>query len=173
LLWQIKYEELYVKQKSEHLHFVQRWIHLLLHLANEVFLKGPPAYYAQWTMERVIGYLKEGLCLHSNPDANLAWVATWLCQIDAMKAMVPDLLSKKCSVYETGRNLGNGYAALHPRKESPHLLSPAHIEKLDSFIQEHRLEANEEWHDSHKACKFAQVAVPNGSIIWTAWKESL
>jgi hypothetical protein len=161
--WQLKYEELYVKRKSERLHFVRPWIHLLLHLANKVFLKGPPVNYTQWTMEQVIGYLKEGLHLHSNPYANLAWVATRLCQVNAMKAMVPDLVSRKRSVYETGRNLGDGYAALHPRKESLKQLSPAHAEKLDSFMEEHELEADQEWHQSHKACKFAHVAVPNGS----------
>jgi hypothetical protein len=171
--WQLEYEELYIERKSERLHFVRPWIHLLLHLANEIFLKGPPAYYAQWTMERVIGYLKDGLRLHSNPYANLAWVATRLCQVNAMKAMVPDLVTKKRSVYDTGRDIGDGFALLHPREDARRSLPPAHKEKLVSFMDEYGLEGDQEWQRNHCVRKFARVAVPNGSVIRSAWKENL
>jgi hypothetical protein len=170
--WQLEYKELYVKRKSERLHFVRPWIHLLLHLANEIYLKGPPAYYAQWTVERMIGYLKEGLRLHSNPYANLAWVATRLCQINALKAMAPELITRKRTVFEVGTDLGDGFVSLHPRDSGRRPVTASEARALDQYMADTHLEPDNHWRSNHAVLRWARLATPNGSEVCTEWKEA-
>lgn len=105
-----EFEELYVKRRPKRLHFVQPWLHTLLHVSTEVMRVGPTGYYTQWTMERVIGFLEDGLRQHSNPYTNLAHVALRHSQASALKAMLPDLGSPMDLLPKGALDLGDGYS---------------------------------------------------------------
>ncbi|KAF8228365.1 hypothetical protein L208DRAFT_1291898 [Tricholoma matsutake] len=51
------FKAVYYQWKESHIHFVHHSIHLLTHIAPETVQAGPPACYAQWTMETAIGNL--------------------------------------------------------------------------------------------------------------------
>jgi hypothetical protein len=171
LAWQEEYEDLYVQRKMSRIHFVRPWIHLLLHLVNEIVQKGPPAYYSQWTIERVIGYLKEGLRLHSNPYANLAHVATRLCQIGALRAMLPDLVKDKSTVFDVGENLGDSYVALHPRDPYRQSVAVDEAHALSAYMMDNGLEGDAEWNTRKTVLRFGRLAVGNGSVVRSLWQE--
>ena len=66
-------------------------MHALLHMEPEVVRVGPSVYYTQWTMEGTIGKLGEEIKQPSNPFANLSQCGTLHSQINALKAIIPDL----------------------------------------------------------------------------------
>jgi hypothetical protein len=121
----------------------------------------------------MIGYLKEGLRLHSNPYANLAWVATRLCQINAIKAMKPDLLPHKSTVQERGTDLGDGFFALTPRDLSRRPVTHSEAQALDQYMAENHLEPNNDWLTRRQVMRWGRLACPNGSEVRTLWKEDL
>jgi hypothetical protein len=172
MTWQLEYKELYVKCVPENMHFVRPWIHMFLHLASEITLKGPPAYYSQWTMERAIGYLKEGLRLHSNPYVNLANVAVRLCQVNALKAMIPDIVPQKRTALETGEDLGSNHAALHPRGRSREPVTATERQALHLYMQENGLTPDHSWVHEGTVRRWGRLAVPNGSIVHCIWREN-
>jgi hypothetical protein len=60
-------------------------------MAPEVVRVGPGAYYTQWMMEQTIGNLGEEIKQPSNPFANLSQRGIRHSQVNALKAMIPDL----------------------------------------------------------------------------------
>jgi hypothetical protein len=171
--WCVQFEELYVKRDAARLHMVRPWIHTLLHIVNQTASKGPPAYYSQWTMERVIGFLEDNMALDSSPYANLAMIATRQCQINALKSMVPDIVPEQRTIYDIGIDLGHGYASAHPREPHRHSVEPAEAEALNDTLLLNGLEGDELWQTKHSLIRFGRLALPNGSIARTRWKESL
>ncbi|ETW75994.1 hypothetical protein HETIRDRAFT_54136, partial [Heterobasidion irregulare TC 32-1] len=85
------FEELYYQRKTGRLHFCRQSVHALLHLAQQVTHCGPPGYTTQFTMEQMIGDLGSEIKQHSNPYANLSQRGLRRAQVNALKAMVPDL----------------------------------------------------------------------------------
>ena len=60
-------------------------------MAPEVVRVGPGGYYTQWMMERTIGNLGKEIKQPSNPFANLSQCGIHRSQVNALKAMIPDL----------------------------------------------------------------------------------
>jgi hypothetical protein len=172
MTYQLEYEQLYVQRNPENIHFVWPWIHMFLHLASEIMLKGPPAYYSQWTMEHVIGYLKEGFRLHSNPYVNLANVAVRLCQVNALKAMIPDIVFQKRTPRNVGTDLGNNYAALHPKEKSWGAVTATEHHVICDYMERNGLTPDGAWRQNTAVRCWGRLAVPNGSIVHCIWKES-
>jgi hypothetical protein len=169
----VEFEELYVKRDAARLHFVRPWMHTLLHIVNQIALKGPPAYYSQWTMERVIGFLEADLGLHSNPYANLAMIAKRNAQLNALRAMVPNIKAEKPTIYDTGVDLGDGYASAQPRDGLRRPVTLVEAEALDALMDVNDLQADHTWIGNRSVLRFGRLALPNGSIARTAWKETL
>jgi hypothetical protein len=171
----LEFENLYVKRCPARGHFVRIFFHSLLHMPNEVLLKGPTAYYSQWTIERVIGILKEDLRLHSNPFSNLPHIVMRLAQTNALCAMVPGLETRKPSPQDVGEDLGDNYYALHPRDQSMYHAPRPEAELIDTYIRTRNepLVIDPEWQQKHTVRRFGRLALPNGSIARTAWRETL
>jgi hypothetical protein len=152
---------------------VRPWIHTLLHIVNETVSKGPISYYSQWTIERVIGQLEENLRLHSNPFVNLAMIATRTCQANALRSMVPGVVREKPTIYQTGTDLGNGYAAAHPIDRLRKPVSATEAEALQKMMVDNGFTPDHTWRKDHSVLRFGRLALPNGSVARTAWKEHL
>jgi hypothetical protein len=86
-----EFETLYVERKTERIHFVRPSLHDLVHIPKETIRVGSLPAHAQWTIERTIGNLGEELCQHLNPYANIAQRGVLRCQVNALKAVFPDL----------------------------------------------------------------------------------
>jgi hypothetical protein len=86
-----KFEILYYQRKISRMHFVWPAIHALCHLAPEASCVGPGGCSLQWTIKQTIGNLGEEVKQDSNPFANMSQWAIRCCQVNVLKAMVPDL----------------------------------------------------------------------------------
>jgi hypothetical protein len=64
-------------------------------------------------MERTIGNLGEEIKQHSTPFANLSQRAVRRCQINALKAMIPDLDPNADKIPRRAKVLGNDFLLLH------------------------------------------------------------
>ena len=100
------FETLYVQRQADHIHFVRPCIHTLSHFAPETTRIGPAVLHSQWTMERTIGNLGEEIKQYSNPFANLAQRGLCCCQVNSLKAMIPDLEPPENPIPRGGRILG-------------------------------------------------------------------
>ena len=83
------------------------------HGATEVIRVGPGPYLTQWPLEQTIGDLGQQVKQPSNPYANLSQRGIQQAQVNALKAMVPDLDPDKSAKLPRGSiDLGNGYVLL-------------------------------------------------------------
>lgn len=110
--WELEFEELYYQRHQDHLHFIRPCAHQVNHLVTEAIQKGPPVCYAQWTMERTIGNLGQEIRQPAEPYANLSREGVRCSQVNALKAMLPEL-DEPPEGFPTGAvDLGDGYVLL-------------------------------------------------------------
>ena len=95
LMFLLDFEKLYYQQHANQLHFIQPCVHILIHMAPEVHCAGPAIVASQWTMEHAIGDLGSEIHQLLNPFANLSECALLHCQINALKSILPELVSSK------------------------------------------------------------------------------
>ena len=107
-----EFEEIYYQCKTKRIHFCQPILHILLHLTPMVHTLGPPCYYTQWTMERMIGNLTEEMKQPSLPFANLAQRGLRQAQVNALKVMMPNLQKDEKNP-RGSQDIGDGYILLH------------------------------------------------------------
>ncbi|KAG1726244.1 hypothetical protein EDD22DRAFT_961459 [Suillus occidentalis] len=113
-------------------------------------------------MERTIGNLGQEIRQPSNPYANLSREGVRRCQVNALKAMVPNLEDPKPALPQTAIDLGDGYALL--RKRDLYDVQPQG--GASQAIQEY-LGVNV------KIRRWARLRLPNGQTTRTAWRETL
>jgi hypothetical protein len=65
----------------------------------------------------VIGLVKDQLCNNLSAYANRAMVSMWLCQQNALKAVMPELDDTCCTLRPGEYDLGDGYALLRPKED--------------------------------------------------------
>jgi hypothetical protein len=170
-----EFETLYVQRASGRIPFVRPWLHTLLHLANEVMRVGPSCYYTQWTLERAIGFLTADIRLHSEAGAyaNLAHIAMRRSQINALSAMIPDLLPPTHPLPYGAIDLKDGYSLHRARDTTARPVSDPEALAIQRFMVDTSGEAEgARWSDP-SIFRWARLALPNGSIARSAWKETL
>ncbi|KAF8871855.1 hypothetical protein BD779DRAFT_1613874 [Infundibulicybe gibba] len=168
----LNFELLYYQRKESRLHFCRPSIHALLHLAPEVARVGPGVYYTQWTMERTIGNLGEEIHQPSNPFANLSQRGVRRSQVNALKAMVPDLGSDNSDSLPHGAiDLGDGYVLLRAKDERAHTATGAQGAIIRSYLEQALGESAPGWNP--RVIRWARLRLPNGQIARSAWKENL
>ncbi len=110
-----EFEEIYVQRKASRIHFVRQCLHTLWHMAYETRTLGPMCSYAQWTMERVIGYLGQDIRLHSQPFTNLALLGVERASINGLLARYPDLeILPEGKLATRNLDIGDRYTLLRP-----------------------------------------------------------
>lgn len=159
------FEILYYQRRADRLHFVRQSIHAVTHLAPEVLRLGPHACTSQWTMERTIGNLGQEIRQPSNPYANLSQRGLLRSQINALKAMVPDLDSSDSppTIPRGGKDCSNGYVLLRAKDNVLRDMRPCEINAFAAYLMDiHALEIDENW--SPKIARWARLHLPNGQI---------
>ena len=129
---------------------------------------GPGICSLQWTMEQTIGNLGEEVKQHSNPFSNLSQRGLRWSQINALKAMVPDLEPPENHVPRGSLDLGHGYVLLRAQDRTPQVLS--HVEAM--ALEAHLLEAGSTQSYS-TVVRWARLRLPNGQIARSMWKEGM
>ena len=104
-----EFEELYYQRRTDCIHFVRPVLHGVLHLAPEVTRVGPGLCALQWTIEQTIGNLGEEIWQPSNPYANLSQRGLRRCQVNALKAIFPDLEPNEDGLPRGAIDIGNSY----------------------------------------------------------------
>jgi hypothetical protein len=132
LEWVLEFELLYYKRDILRLHFVRQCVHALTHLGPELIKKGPPSLIAQWTMERIIGYLGMLIAQPSNPFSNLAELAKKIAEINTLIAIWPELETEPKDPHGS-IPIGSGYLLLGPKDEKPYDLPSNNYDALKQF----------------------------------------
>lgn len=117
----LEFEELYVRRHADRVHMVRPCLHALMHLGLQIPASGPPTLYATWTMERTIGDLGQEIHQPSNPYANLSEHALIRTQVNAIKAMKPELDDSPERIPKGSVDLGDGFILLRAKQRSPTL----------------------------------------------------
>jgi hypothetical protein len=166
------FETLYYQRKITRLHFCRQSLHALLHLAPEACRVGPQVYYTQWTMERTIGNLGEEIKQPSNPFANLSQRGLRRSQVNALKAIIPDLEPDSNELPRGSRDLGNGFILLRARDITAREIDGRAGEAIRKYYQE---QAPDEFDPNSwpHIIRWARLRLPNGQIARSAWKEKL
>ncbi|KAJ6494491.1 hypothetical protein C8R45DRAFT_1052932 [Mycena sanguinolenta] len=163
-----EFEDLYYQRKPERLHFVRQSVHAMTHLAPETIRLGLLPYFAQWPIERTIGNLGEEIKQHSNPYANLSERGVRRSQVNALKAMFPQLdthSAKEEKLPEQAKDLGDGFALLRARDEYPHTIDGARAAAIRAYLDA------EDATGEVRLKRWARARLPNGQIARSAWKE--
>jgi hypothetical protein len=168
-----EFEQLYYQRRSERLHFIRQSIHGVAHLASEVTRLGPAACSSQWTMERTIGNLGQEIRQPSNPFKNLSQRALQRCQINALKAMIPDLETSPPDVPRGAKELGDGYVLLRARDRTSRAISDCECQALVAYLNVNHsgVTVGDDW--SPLIMRWARLRLPNGQVTRSAWKEKL
>jgi hypothetical protein len=164
-----EFEEIYVQRRADRLHFVRPSIHGPAHIASETFRIGPGVIYSQWAIERTIGNLGEEIKQHSNPFANISQRGLLRCQINALKAMIPDI-EPKPEPPRGAYDLGGGYMLLTARERSANYLPLDEANALKVYLLAQNIRFDNNW--KPRVIKWARVRLPNGQIARSKWKES-
>ena len=167
-----EFEVLYCQWRPERIHFVRQSVHALTHLAPEVFRIGPGICSSQWTMERTIGNLVSEICQPSNPYANLSQCGLQRSQVNALKAIYPDLDEENNTIPRGAINLGNDYVLLRAKEQTYYKLSHEYLTKLKIFLSNaYGMYLPEETPVSVQ--RWARLCLPTGQVARSIWKEGL
>jgi hypothetical protein len=167
-----EFELLYYQRRTDRLHFVRQSVHGTTHLAPEVIRIGPHVCSSQWTMERTIGNLGQEIRQPSNMYANLSQRGLLQSQINALKAMIPDLEPPPPIVPRGGKDLGGGYILLRAKDNCLRAIPDTEKQALSNYLKDtHALEVAEDWLPG--VAKWARLRLPNGQVARSSWKEKL
>lgn len=167
----LEFEDLYYQRRHSRIHFVRPCLHTLIHAAPEVLRVGPGIIASQWTMERAIGDFTGEIRLPSNPYANLSRRAARRCQVNALKAMVPDLEQPSEGIPRGAKDLGDGYILLRAREKNPSIVSGLEAIALRDYCSDNGQPLPDTY--SFKITRWARLRLPTGQVSRSAWKEKL
>ncbi len=166
-----EFEVLYYQRRTDRLHFIRQSIHALPHIPQECERVGPQSCYTQWTMECTIGNLGQEIKLHSDPYTNLSQRGVRRAQVNALKAMIPDLEPDVRPLPRGAEEVGGGYVLLRAAEESPSVVSSAEGSVLRAYLEQAGLALRPDW--VPKVARWARLRLPNGQVARSLWKESL
>src|ERR1700692_250951 len=168
----LEFEDLYYKRHRNRMHFVRPCIHLLIHIAPEVLCAGPGIIGSQWVMERALGDVGSEISLPSNPFANLSQRAVLRCQVNALKAILPELDEPKNLLPRGTLDLHGGYVLLRARDPSPSHMTDSAVVALRSYYEGQGQPLTDSG-TSYRVIRWARLRIPTGQIARSAWKEKL
>jgi hypothetical protein len=123
-------------------------------------------------MERTIGNLGQEIRQPSNPYANLSQRGLLRSQINALKAMVPDLDPSAPTVPRGGKDCGYGYVLLRAKDNVLRAMRPCEKLAFAAYLSDtHALQVAEDW--SPGIARWARLGLPNGQVARSSWKEKL
>ncbi|KAJ7616591.1 hypothetical protein FB45DRAFT_1105832 [Roridomyces roridus] len=168
------FEDLYCQRRVDRMHFVCPIIHTISHMPGETIRKGPLNLHSQWVMERTIGNLGEEIKQHCDPYANLAQRGIRRAQVNALKALLPELTPTE-AMPRNSLDLGHGYALLHPTDSCPREVRDCEAAAIRRYIRENCDDENvnevaNSWRPN--VIRWGRVHLPNGQICRSSWNEN-
>ncbi|KAI0304753.1 hypothetical protein BC826DRAFT_902685 [Russula brevipes] len=166
------FEALYYQRKAYRIHFVRHSVHLLTHIAPETVRAGPPACYAQWTMETAIGNLGKEIRQDRDPYRNLEERGVIRAQVNSLMAMYPklDINYGACGLSIYAHGFPDGFSFL-PRCDST--ARPMARDEYDALMNYWQREG---WPDPlswpNAIVRWARLQLPNGQRARSIWSES-
>ncbi|KAG7090259.1 hypothetical protein E1B28_011856 [Marasmius oreades] len=155
----------------DRIHFVRPCIHSISHIPSETTHLGPFIIFSQWVIECTIGNLGEEVKNHSSPYANLEQRGIHRCQVNALKALIPDLETPENTLPRGAMDIGDGFILLRARDctawvltEKVHGAWKEFWSRQDGVLQT----------DLTSQCKvvwWAKLRLPNGQTARSCWKE--
>ncbi|KAL0056617.1 hypothetical protein AAF712_016777 [Marasmius tenuissimus] len=166
-----EFEIIYVQRKKSRIHFVRPCIHGISHIPPETIRIGPFIIFSQWVIERTIGNLGEEIKNHCSLYANLEQRGIRRCQVNALKALFPDLNPPDNILPRGALDIGDGYLFLRARDRTARPLSAEveHAAWRRYWISQGVPES--ELPDKHKVYRWAKLCLPNGQNARARWKE--
>ncbi|KAF8808613.1 hypothetical protein BYT27DRAFT_7255258 [Phlegmacium glaucopus] len=123
-------------------------------------------------MEQTIGNLGQEVHQHSNPYADLSQWGLLRSQINALKAMVPDLDLLPLVVPQGSKDIGAGFILLQAKDKALRVMCDCKRQAhTDYLTKAHALQVPEGW--SPEVTRWARLHLPNGQVARSAWKEKL
>jgi hypothetical protein len=166
------FEELYVQRRADRIHFVRPCVHTASHFAPETTRVGPGIIVSQWALERTIGNLGEEIKQHRDPYTNISERGVRRCQVNALKAIVPDLEPVNNSLPRGSEDLGSGFILLRARDRVDRKVSNPHeLHAIQTYLERNGCILPEPWEP--RVRRWARVRLPNGQVARSSWKESL
>jgi len=166
-----EYEEMFYQRRLDRIHFCRPSLHSLAHLASEVTRVGPAAYLTQWTLERTIGNLGEEIKQPSKPFENLSQRGLRRSQVNALKAMIPDLEPDDNKTPRGAEPLGDGYVLLRAKDSVARYLHGDENIAVRTYFEDTVGNIEPGW--CAHITRWARLQLPNGQIARSAWKEKL
>ena len=157
------FEQLYYQRRVDRLHFVRQSIHQVAHICAEIHRVSPPVCASQWTMERTIGNLTQELRQPSNPYANLTQRALLRSQINAVKAVVPELNFQSGQLPHGAILLPGNYGLLRKKDKAQKSLRDCEQEALALYLGVYE--------PTVSVTRWARLRLPNGQIARSLWGE--
>lgn len=165
------FENLYVQRRADRIHFVRPSIHAISHLAPETARVGPLILSSQWTIERTIGNLEEETKQHSNAFMNLSERALRRCQVNALKAMIPDIEPPEDRLPRGAKDLGDGFVLLTATDNTSRDVEQCEAKAISDYLVKSGQHVAENW--KPKVVRWARLRLPNGQVARSRWKEDL
>ncbi|KAI1782309.1 hypothetical protein LXA43DRAFT_957563 [Ganoderma leucocontextum] len=170
------FETHYYARDPDRLHLVRPVIHTLGHTPDQVVLHGSLICLTQLPMERLIGDLGAEIKQPSKPYANLSQRAVRRCQVNALKAMLPELdRSRHPDALPRGaEDLGDRYALLRALERSRYHLPTLEAQALFDYLslREPHMVQNVSRANFHAHLhRWARLRLPNQQVARSAWKE--
>ena len=160
--WENEFELIFYQRRVDRIHFVRPCVHLINHLASEAARVGSPICSSQWTMERTIGNLEQEIRQPSNPFANLAQQGIRRCQMNALKAMLPELDPQSSSIPRGATDLRNGYVLLPKRDRYPTKVTTEEQRVITAYLGHPVVLKLRRW---------ARLRLPNGQVARSQFTE--
>ena len=123
-------------------------------------------------MERTIGNLGQEVRQQSNAYANLSQRGLLRSQINALKAMIPDLDPLPPAMPRGSRDIGDGFVLLRAKDKVLRAMRDCERQAFADYLKNtHTLQVPECW--SPEVIRWARLRLPNGQVARSAWKEKL
>ena len=166
------FEALYYQRKESRIHFVRHSIHLLTHIAPETVRAGPPACYAQWTMETAIGNLGREIRQDKDFIRNLEERGVLRAQINSLMAMHPklDINHGLPRLSNYAHAFPNGYALLPRRDNTARPMADLEYNALMIYWQCAGWPNRLSWPNG--IVRWGRLELPNGQRARSVWCES-
>ncbi|KAL0565973.1 hypothetical protein V5O48_016040 [Marasmius crinis-equi] len=169
------FERLYVQRNPNRIHFVRQSIHILTHLAPEIFRVGPLTCYAQWVMETLIGNLGLEIGSLVDPYTNISNCGVLRAQLVAMYSLLPEIVPVPEKLLRTlpmhALDLGDSYAFL-PRRDSIECeITTSEAKALKTYWIKKKWPNAGGFHNCLR--RHGKLLLPNDQKVRSVWNESL
>ena len=160
--WENEFELIFYQCHVDRIHFIRPCVHLTNHLASEAMCVGSPICSSQWTMECTIGNLEQEIRQPSNLFANLAQQGIRRCQMNALKAMLPELDPQNSSIPCGATDLKNDYVLLPKCDCYPTKVATDEQRVIEAYLSHPAVPKLHRW---------AWLRLPNGQVARSQFTE--